>query len=87
MEIIRASHPYYLCRDTKSNQVAPYAVFIKTEHGFYQQVSKWYMHKGWCFNAYTKLLKEATKCILNNDELAKLHSAQPYGQMTKENET
>lgn len=60
---IKSSYPYEVVQDT-TNTVTPYAVFIKTEYGFSQQLTKWYCYKGTAIRRYNDYLKNATKQIL-----------------------
>lgn len=66
-KILKTAYPYFLVEDT-SNPVTPYAVFIKTEYGFSQQISKWYCYKGTAESRYNKYIKEATMKILKLKE-------------------
>lgn len=64
-KILKSSHPYYLVEDRECNNVQPFAVYLKTEYGFYQQLGHWYTSKGWAERAYNNYLKNATRKILD----------------------
>lgn len=67
MKILKESYPYYLVQD--DTQISPYCVLLKTEHGFYQQLTKWYTYKGCAQREYTKLIRKATHAILDRREI------------------
>lgn len=49
---------YAVAEDDAEYNVKPYCVMAYKEgQGFTQQVSKWYMHKGWAIRAWNKIIK------------------------------
>ena len=63
IKLIKESHPYYVIQDT--NKIEQYAVMVRTDAGFSQQISPWYFRKGNAINKYNKILQDKTKEILN----------------------
>ena len=53
-----------------SEGLAPYAIFVQTDRGFTQQVSKWYCTAGWASRKMKQLVKQEQrrlKCSKNNN--------------------